>query len=164
MNRCATAVMLLLMIVMYACGDEEKPPKVVQEQLPDTMFPHDKTIINGNFTGTAWLQMLVPFDTVYNTSIGNVTFHPGARSHWHFHPGGQILLITHGEGYYQEKGATRRVIRAGDVIKCPPHVIHWHGASNDSTLTHVAIGPNTQRGPVVWLQPVTDEEYNSSSR
>jgi quercetin dioxygenase-like cupin family protein len=63
--------------------------------------------------------MLVQTDSTNNTQIGNVTFQPGARSNWHSHPGGQILLVTSGTGYYQEKEKPRQVIRAGDVIKCP---------------------------------------------
>lgn len=136
----------------------------VQGRHTDTIFPRGDIITNSNFTGTAFLQMLVPADTVYNTQIGNVTFQSGARSNWHFHPGGQILLVTYGKGYYQEKGKPRLIIRSGDVIKCPPNVVHWHGASSDSSLTHIAIGPNTQKGAVVWLQPVTDKEYHGGTR
>lgn len=123
------------------------------------IFPKGDKITNNNFTGTAFLQMLVQPDTIYNTQIGNVTFEPGARSNWHSHPGGQILLVTSGVGYYQEKGKPKQVIRAGDVMKCPPDVVHWHGASPDSGLSHIAISPNTQKGSVLWLEAVTDEEY-----
>ncbi|ALR30373.1 hypothetical protein ATE47_07485 [Chryseobacterium sp. IHB B 17019] len=64
--------------------------------------------------------------------MGNVTFEPGARTKWHLHPGGQIILVTGGVGYYQEKGQPKKILHKGDVIKCPPHVEHWHGASKDS--------------------------------
>jgi len=116
-------------------------------------------ITNGNFTGDAWLEMLVEADTPYNTLVGNVTFEPGARTNWHSHPGGQILLVTMGQGYYQEKGKQRQIIKEGDVVKCAPNRVHWHGATLNDTIVHVAIGPNTDKGGVVWMEKVSDEEY-----
>jgi 4-carboxymuconolactone decarboxylase len=113
-----------------------------------------------NFTGTAWVKMLVQAQDGLDCSVGVVTFEPGARTNWHTHPGGQVLLITEGQGYYQEKGQPKRVIQKGDVIKCPPGVTHWHGAARGTKLTHIAIGPDAEKGNAVWLQRVTDEEYN----
>lgn len=167
----------VVLVLQEKVGDEEgnTAKKVLQSVLSKTanssladsnnvsaktVFPKGTKISNNNFTGTAWLQMLVTNDTTFNTSIGNVTFEPGARTNWHYHPGGQILLITSGKGLYGEKGKPVRGLRKGDVIKCEPGVIHWHGAAPDSEMTHLAIGTNTNRAPVVWLQPVTDEEYN----
>ena len=114
-----------------------------------------------NFTGNAWTTPLVTNDSIYNTVIGNVYFEPGARSNWHIHPAGQILIITDGVGYYQERGQPRRTIRKGDVVKCPPNVLHWHGASTDTGIQQLYILPKTEKGIVQWFQPVTDEEYNS---
>jgi quercetin dioxygenase-like cupin family protein len=88
-------------------------------------------------------------------------FEPGARNNWHTHPGGQILLITDGLGYYQEKSKPIQLLHKGDVVNILPDVEHWHGATPDSPLTHIAINTNTQKGLVVWLQRVTDEEYKS---
>jgi 4-carboxymuconolactone decarboxylase len=130
----------------------------------NTVFPKGTKISNNNFTGTAWLEMLVTNDTTFNTSIGNVTFEPGARTNWHYHPGGQILLITSGKGLYGEKGKPVRELRKGDVIKCDPNIMHWHGAAPDSEMSHLAIGTNPNKAPVVWLQPVSDEEYNNPQR
>jgi 4-carboxymuconolactone decarboxylase len=130
----------------------------------DHIFPKGNKITNDNFSGTAWLSMLVANDSVYTTQIGNVTFEPRARTKWHFHPGGQILLVTHGKGFHQVKGRPAEIIQAGDVIKCPPNTIHWHGATSTDSLTHIAIGPNTDKGNVVWLEKVTDEEYNSAGK
>jgi quercetin dioxygenase-like cupin family protein len=112
------------------------------------------------FTGTVWVKMLVANDTNLNCQIGNVVFEAGARNNWHTHPGGQILLATQGTGYYQEKGKPIQLIRKGDTLNIPRDIEHWHGASPDSEFTHIAINPNTQKGIVQWLQPVTDEEYN----
>ncbi|HTJ51712.1 MAG TPA: cupin domain-containing protein [Cyclobacteriaceae bacterium] len=113
------------------------------------------------FTGTAWIKLLLPNDQTLNTQIGNVVFEPCARNNWHTHPGGQILIVTDGVGYYQEKGKSIQVIRKGDVITIAPNIEHWHGASPASEMTHIAVNTNTQNGIVVWLQQVTDEEYNS---
>ena len=113
-----------------------------------------------NFTGTVWVNMLVTAQDQLDCGIGTVTFEPGARTNWHLHPGGQVLLVTAGKGFYQEKGGPVRVITKGEVIKCPPGIEHWHGATPKKKLTHIAIAPNAEKGPAVWLQKVTDEEYN----
>ena len=127
----------------------------------NTLFPKGDRAPADYFTGTAWLKMLVQANDIFNTSIGNVTFEPGTRNNWHKHPGGQILIVTDGVGYYQEKGKPVQLLHEGDVIKILPGVVHWHGASPDSEMTHLAINTNTQKGIVEWLQKVTDEEYNS---
>ena len=113
-----------------------------------------------NFTGDAWLEMLVTKADSMDCTVGNVTFAPGVRNSWHSHPGGQILLCTSGEGRYQEKGKPVQVLRPGDVVKIAPNVVHWHGAAPDSEFTHIAVGPQQSKGGSVWLEPVTDEEYN----
>ena len=113
-----------------------------------------------NFTGDAWLEMLVTKADSMDCTVGNVTFAPGVRNSWHSHPGGQILLCTSGEGRYQEKGKPVQVLRPGDVVKIVPNVVHWHGAAPDSEFTHIAVGPQQSKGSAVWLEPVTDEEYN----
>ena len=125
------------------------------------IFPKGEPGPAEHFTGRAWNIGLVNDDTVYNTVIGNVYFEPGARSNWHMHPSGQILIITDGVGYYQEKGQPRRTMKKGDVIKCPPNVMHWHGASRDTGLQQMYILPKTENGIVQWLQPVSDAEYNN---
>lgn len=124
------------------------------------LFGKGEKITNNNFTGTAYLQILIAADSLNPTSVGNVTFESGARTKWHLHPGGQILLATDGVGYYQEKGQPKKILRKGDVIKCPPNIQHWHGASADNYFVQVAI-TNTQKGVPVWLKAVTDEEYTN---
>ncbi len=118
-------------------------------------------INSSNFSGTAWLQMFVNNDSLFNANIGNVTFEPKARTNWHIHPGGQILLVTDGSGYYQEKGKAAQRIQKGDVVKIAPGIEHWHGGSPETGLTHIAISLNTDKGGAVWTGPVTDEEFNS---
>jgi quercetin dioxygenase-like cupin family protein len=125
------------------------------------IFPKGDKAPAEYFTGTAWIKILVPHNAVLNTQIVNVLFEPGARNNWHTHGGGQVLIVTDGVGCYQEKGKPIQIIRKGDVITIAPDIEHWHGASHDNAMTHMAINTNTHKGIVVWLQPVTDKEYNS---
>lgn len=83
----------------------------------------------------------------------------GVGSYWHAHQAGQILLVTDGTGYTQEKGKPLQVLYKGDVIVRKPGVEHWHGTAPHSSMTHIAINPNTENGTVNWLKPVTDAEY-----
>ena len=138
---------------------------VINEVLKQsTAFPKGEKANNANFTGTAWVYMMITPDNTYNSSIGNVIFEPKARTNWHKHPGGQILLVTDGSGFYQEKGKPAQLIKKGDVVRIPPDTEHWHGASSGNSLTHIAISPNQQKGSVEWLQPVTDAEYRESNK
>ncbi|SOD12056.1 cupin domain-containing protein [Pedobacter xixiisoli] len=92
-------VIPLVLLTMTAFGQDK-----ITEGTASAIFPLGSKVKNGNFTGEVWLQMLVPNDTVYNSNIGSVTFAPGARINWHYHPGGQLLLVTDGKGLYQEEG------------------------------------------------------------
>jgi len=125
------------------------------------IFPKGEKASPTNFTGTAWVNIMVPQDETGSYSIGNVVFEPGCRNNWHVHPSGQILLVTAGEGYYQEKGEVARIIKKGDVVVIPSGVEHWHGAKYDQSLTHIVITNISKQGPVEWLLPVTDEEYTN---
>jgi quercetin dioxygenase-like cupin family protein len=137
------------------------------KELPERLiFPKGEKIAgdgiaNDHFTGNVWLEMLVPDDSTFQCPVGNVTFEPGARNNWHRHPGGQVLLVTGGRGYYQEEGRQAQVIREGDVVMIRPDVKHWHGAAPESGLTHIAISTNAEQGDAEWLEPVTDEEYHT---
>jgi quercetin dioxygenase-like cupin family protein len=151
--------LLSLAFMVVSCSHQHTQKNQMQKTEPP--FPKGAVITSNNFSGTVWLQMFLSNDTTYNTSIGNVTFQPKARTNWHKHPGGQILLVTEGKGWYQEKGKTALRIQKGDVVKIPPDAEHWHGASSESGLTHIAISLSTDKGGAIWLQPVTNEEYNN---
>lgn len=127
----------------------------------DAIFPKGQLGPEQFFTGKVWVTGLVENDSVFTTLAGNVKFEAGARSHWHSHPAGQILLVTAGKGYHQIEGEPKEVITKGDVVKCPPDVNHWHGASEDSGMTHIYMIPNTEKGVVEWGDPVTDEEFTN---
>lgn len=150
----------LVTLIVVSCKLQNQSARITEPKSQKaSIFNKGKKVTNDNFTGTAWVNYLVQADTVYNTSIGSVTFEPGARSNWHLHPSGQILLVTEGLGYYQEKGKQGQLIRKGEIVKCPPNIAHWHGGSVDSSMTHIAISPNMEKGNAVWLEKVTDEEY-----
>lgn len=123
------------------------------------LFDRGAKITNSNFQGTAYLNNLVTADSINPSAVGSVTFEPGARTKWHMHPAGQILLVIDGVGYYQEKGQQKRIIKKGDVIKCQPNLPHWHGASATNSLVQIAI-TNRHLGETVWMDEVTDQEYN----
>ncbi len=124
------------------------------------IFPKGEKITNKNFTGNTFLRPLIEADTLNQTSVGNVSFDPGSRTKWHYHPGGQILLAIDGIGFYQEKGKAKKILKKGDVVKCPPNVSHWHGASPKKSFVQVAI-TNNGKGATVWLEEVTTDIYNN---
>lgn len=146
--------------ILFVMGCQEQATEKGDDS--PAIFPKGELGPAENFTGKAWAFGLVKNDTTYRTVVGNVYFEPGARSNWHIHPAGQILIITAGVGYHQLKGQPRQTIRKGDVVQCPPNVMHWHGASPDSGLYQLYIIPNTDKGIVKWLGPVTDEEYKAT--
>ena len=127
----------------------------------NAIFPKGEKASADYFTGTAWVNILVPRDETGSYAIGNVVFEPGCRNNWHKHPAGQILLVTDGKGYYQEKGKPARLLKRGDIVVIPSHVEHWHGAAHDSNFTHLVVTNNSKNGAVEWLSPVSDEEYYS---
>ena len=112
------------------------------------------------FTGNAFITPLVGKDKNNEFSAGSVTFEPGARTNWHTHPKGQVLLVIQGNGFYQERDKPAQPIKKGDVVNIPEDVEHWHGASAKSKIVHIAITNFKDDTQVTWLNPVTDDEYN----
>lgn len=108
------------------------------------------------FRGQSYLKNLVA-DPKINVGVGNVTFEPGCRNNWHIHHDGfQLLLVTGGEGWYQEEGKPAQFLTAGDVIIIHDGIKHWHGAAVDSWFEHLTITAGTPE----WLEPVSDENYH----
>ena len=116
-----------------------------------------------SFTGTAYVEPLFAANEPFRSNGGAVTFLPGARSNWHTHPAGQVLIVTDGTGWVQEEGGEKIVIQPGDVIWTPPGVKHWHGATDTTSVTHLAIQQLEDGENVVWMEPVTDEQYAGDS-
>lgn len=114
------------------------------------------------FIGNSYLNPLtVPGECA--VFLANVTFEPGCRNNWHIHHatagGGQLIICTAGEGWYQEAGKPPVSLTLGTVITIPPEVKHWHGAKKDSWFSHIAVEvPGTETSNE-WLEPVDDETY-----
>jgi 4-carboxymuconolactone decarboxylase len=115
-----------------------------------------------NFTGEVRLEMLFEALEPSHASGGTVTFEPGARTAWHTHPRGQILVVTSGTGQVQRWGDPIEVIRSGDVVRIPAGEKHWHGASPHVAMTHIAISEHRDGTAVQWMEKVSDEQYNGS--
>lgn len=124
-------------------------------------FPLGEKAKNVNHTGDVWLSELSHVDKVFNNQITVATFAPNAKLNWHTHPGGQILLVTKGIGYYQEKGKPVQVVREGDVVKCLPDVPHWHGSTPKDNFAYIGITMDSPKGRTKWLNEVTEQEYKS---
>lgn len=111
------------------------------------------------FTGNVRIDPM--FSEIDDRAISGayVTFEPQARSSWHTHPKGQILIVTHGQGLTQEWGKPIQVINPGDVIWCPPGIKHWHGGGYTTSMTHISLCEEENGTNVNWLEKVTDEQY-----
>ena len=136
--------------------------KVYQDEkeiLGDSLFGRgEPNVAFANyFTGKSYLKTL----NTKNIGIYNVTFEPKCRNNWHIHhKGGQILLCTDGEGWYQEEGKQAIKLTPGSVVYIPAEVKHWHGASKDAWFTHLAIEIPADYATNEWCEPVDDETYN----
>ena len=112
------------------------------------------------FIGQSYLNMLSTEQVI----IGNVTFKPKCRNNWHIHhadkDGGQMLLVTAGEGWYQEWDKPARKLKAGDIVHIPAGIKHWHGASADSWFQHLVVEVPGENCGTEWSEPVSDEEYD----
>jgi len=113
------------------------------------------------FTGTVRLDM--PFQREAPARLGGatVTFEPGARTAWHTHPLGQTLIVTAGLGWVQREGGPKEEIRPGDIIWFAPGERHWHGATDSTAMTHIAIAESLDGKAVDWLEQVSDADYRS---
>lgn len=114
-----------------------------------------------NFTGNVTIQPLFEANKEAPTVGGSVTFEEEARTAWHTHPTGQRLVITEGTGWVQEEGEPIQEVSEGDVVWFPPGVRHWHGASPDQSMTHLALTGVEDGENAEWQEQVTDEEYNA---
>jgi quercetin dioxygenase-like cupin family protein len=111
------------------------------------------------FTGTVRIDPLMSAQAPARVACASVTFEPGARTAWHSHPLGQILIVTAGCGWTQCEDGPIEEIRAGDAIWCPPGHRHWHGATPTTSMTHIAIQEALDGKLVDWMEHVTDAQY-----
>lgn len=135
---------------------------LVNSSVTTGIFPQGNPASPDQFTGTVWVYSLVkPTEIEELYSVGQVTFEPGGKTNWHTHPAGQILLVTEGQGWYQERGKAAVPLKKGDIYVIPKNVEHWHGATKDSKFVHIAISNMVNGNNVTWMSPVTGEEYDT---
>lgn len=160
LNSTLRFVVVLLAITIAGCNQTAKQEQ--QEAQPAGLFPKGEMVEKAHFSsGQAWVHWIMRPDSIYTTQLASVTYDQGSRTRWHYHPAGQILIITSGTAYYQERGKPKQILSKGDVAKCPPGVHHWHGSAPNSPVTLMAINPNMDLGGVQWLEATTDEEYSN---
>lgn len=153
--------LIMTMALMAAAGLYNASPAGADEAMeifpgesrPATEGPAD------TFTGQVSVKPLFNPNAARTFGAAEVTFTPCARTAWHTHPAGQTLIVTSGTGWVQQWGGQKQSIKPGDVIWTPPGVKHWHGATDATTMTHIAIQDSVDGTPVDWLEHVTDEQY-----
>ena len=111
------------------------------------------------FTGKVRIEPLFRASTPGRAQGASVTFEPGARTAWHTHPLGQTLIVMAGRGFVQSWGGRVEAIHPGDVVSSPPGEKHWHGATPDSAMMHIAIQEELDGKVVNWMEKVSDEHY-----
>ena len=164
MNKWISFILIFILVGLVSCERSNHQHHADHELLEESLiFPKGSKIENEHFHGTAWLQSLVVSDSTNHIALGSVTFEPGARTNWHIHPDGQIVVALSGVGYYQEEGSDKIIMRKGDVVTCPHDTPHWHGASADQEFVQMAV-TSRLKGPTEWLQAVTDEEYHAGGK
>lgn len=150
---------MIALFAIMSCNNTSKNKNMTENKTEETIFPKGPKA-TANFIGDAYVNILVPKTENTTYAVGDVIFEPGCRNSWHTHQVRQILLVTQGKGWYQEKGKEAQALKKGDVVVIPANVEHWHGATRDDRFVHVVITDYQGDDCVVWLDPVTDEEYN----
>lgn len=155
-------IWILFTCIILSCQpqQEKEITEYSTNEKSSEIFPLGNLGPAKNFTGKVYHYGLVPSDSSLTTLVGNVYFEPGARSNWHSHPAGQILIITDGEGFHQIEGQPKEILKKGSVAICPPNVRHWHGASPKKGLQQLYVVPNTEKGIVDWQEKVSEEQYH----
>ena len=165
MKKLPYIALVIVTALLISCNAGEKKMNTKEDRFKHDIFEQGMKAPGQVFTGDVWVRMLVTDDEhVFDTQVYNVQFAAGGRTFWHSHPGGQILLATSGEGYYQEEGQPARLLKKGDVVEIPPHVNHWHGAAPTSDFVHIGLSSRTDKGPAAWGGEVTEEQYKEASK
>ena len=154
-----TKVTLFIALSMPVLNIQASPRDDMEQN--KLIFPAENIASSDSNTGEVHLSILKDGG---NSMITNFCFLPGSRNFWHYHPNAeQTLLVLDGEGYYQEEGEAKRVIKKGDVIVSKANVHHWNGATPDKALVCMTVTEHAVDGHVVQLRPVTDAEYGFST-
>lgn len=159
------AIMIATLSLAATAGFFIGHSDAAEQSKAQTIIRHgEQAAVKGSdkfFTGNVRIEPLYPPNNAMRSSGGRVTFEPGARSNWHIHPVGQVLIVTSGVGRTQEWGKPVQEIKAGDVVICPAGIKHWHGAAPNNAMAHISICEEKEPGNVVeWMEKVTDEQYN----
>ncbi|MFC0386003.1 (R)-mandelonitrile lyase [Muricoccus vinaceus] len=112
-----------------------------------------------NFSGHVVVDLLTPGSVQTPASSGQVSFAPRARTAWHTHPAGQMLIVTAGKGWVHQEGQPRQEITPGDVVWIPAGVRHWHGATSTTAMTHIAVTYVVDGKNADWMELVTEQDY-----
>lgn len=112
------------------------------------------------FVGSVRIDPLFQAEAPGRSAGAHVTFQPGARTAWHTHPAGQTLIVTFGRGRVQRDGGPVEEIRQGDIVWFPAGEKHWHGASAETAMSHIAIQEAVDGSAVTWMEQVTDEQFS----
>ncbi len=163
----APLLALLTLLALAACGGAPAPATSPATASPEARRPSHtaaserETRAGGpeNFTGEVAVSMLFAPNGPRDFSGAYVTFQPGARTAWHSHPAGQTLVVTEGMGWMQMEGSDRAELRPGDVVWTPPGVRHWHGATDTTAMTHLAVQSQLDDAVVDWGEHVSDADY-----
>lgn len=115
-----------------------------------------------NFDGKVSVKMKFQSSDWHNFSGAEVSFEKGARTAWHSHPSGQILLVTKGAIYTGTRDGAVMVAKSGDVIKCPPNLEHWHGAGIESSGAHIALTFEKDGNNGIWKEKLSEQEYKEA--
>ena len=154
MKLLAASTIILSMLAPAALAETEKQVKIQRSgSQPSRPGPEDY------FTGKVRID--APFAGSEPARVGGatVTFEPGARTAWHTHPLGQTLIVTQGRGWIQVWGEEIQEMNQGDIVWIPEDVKHWHGATPETAMTHIAIAESLNGSPVDWLEQVSDAQY-----
>lgn len=164
-----STMLVLAGVLLFGCNANTKEVSEPENKTTDSqqtkqnnsdlIFDIGEAVSKEKFVGDVYMNLLVPEDSVYTTKCGSVTFKAGGRTNWHYHPSGQILIVTSGVGYHQIEGQEKEIIKKGDVIKVPKNVKHWHGASVAEDMTHLFMIPNTEMGGSKWFDAVSKETF-----
>ncbi|MCG5047222.1 cupin domain-containing protein [Pectobacterium brasiliense] len=147
---------MLSMLAPAATAGKEEKLKITRSGSHPSQ-PGSESYFSGN------VRIDAPFQSTAPARVGGatVTFEPGARTAWHTHPLGQTLIVTQGRGWLQEWGGEIQEINQGDIVWIPEGVKHWHGATVQTAMTHIAIAESLNGTPVEWLEKVSDEQYGN---
>ena len=167
MRRIACRQAVVFALLIGSAGTIHAQENTMRENpIFGQIFPQGEKLpeeFSAYFIGQAYRAPLVR-DEALNCPVSNVTFSPGCRNNWHSHTGGQLLLVTAGRGYYQERGEPARLLLPGDVVEIAPDVEHWHGAAPDSWFAHLAVETNPQTNKNTWLERVSDQQYAEATK